>query len=298
MSSSAEHVADHGFSVRELHPALGAEISGLDLSQTLDDETIASIREVWADRLVLVFPEQSLSEEAQVAFTGRFGEMAVHLDEEKRSEQAPEIFRVGNVDPDGAKLDPDHFLPRYFRVLTGLWHTDGSYKAIPSFGSMLHAKEVPPEGGDTCFANMFLAYASLAPEVKARIETLHMVHSHDFTRVLCPNQPPVTEAQQAALPPVTHPLVRTHARGRRSLFISENVAYYVGGMALEEGKALHRELVSFATRPEFVYQHKWRQGDVVMWDNRPTMHRVTEYDGARYRRNMQRTELLGLEPVR
>ena len=108
----------------------------------------------------------------------------------------------------------------------------------------------------------------------------------------------MTEAQQAALPPVTHPLVRTHARGRRSLFISENVAYYVGGMALEEGKALHRELVSFATRPEFVYQHRWRQGDVVMWDNRPTMHRVTEYDGARYRRNMQRTELLGLEPVR
>ncbi|MDP6708377.1 MAG: TauD/TfdA family dioxygenase [Alphaproteobacteria bacterium] len=283
--------------VTERHPLLGAEVRGLDLSRPLDAATVAAILEIWARHLVLVFPEQELSEAAQVRFSRYFGELAVHQDPEKISARVPEIFRVANVDEDGNLLPEEHELRRYFRVLTGLWHTDGSYKDMPSHASVLHGLEVPPEGGETWYANMFAAYEALPEAVKKKIQGRQMVHSHDLNRIICPGLTPTTEQQKRDLPPMTHPLVRTHADGRKSLFISENVAYYVGGMPLEEGKALHRQLMELATRPEFVYRHKWQAGDVVMWDNRATLHRVTEYDGRKYRRVLQRTEILGQEVV-
>lgn len=295
--ASVESPVPQSLTVEKLHPAIGAEVRGLDLSEPLDTATVAALKEIWAEHLVLVFPEQDLSEAAQVAFTRNFGEMAIHQDPEKRSTSVPEILRIANVDEDGNILRVDHELRRYFATLTALWHTDGSYKAVPSFGSVLHGREVPPEGGETWFANMFAAYEALSDEIKAKIQGRHMVHNHEFTRMICPGLTPTTEQQKHDLPPVTHPLVRTHADGRKSLYISENVAYYVGGMPLEEGKAFHKELMAHAIKSDFVYRHKWRKGDVVMWDNRATMHRVTDYDAAKHRRAMQRTELLGTEIV-
>ncbi len=283
--------------VAKRHAVIGAEVSGLDLSQPLDPATICALKEIWAEHLVLVFPEQDLDEAAQVRFSRYFGELAVHQDKEKISSTVPEIFRVANVDKDGNLLSEEHELRRYFRVLTGLWHTDGSYKAVPSFGSLLHAREVPPEGGETWYANMFAAYEALPEAIKSKIQGRHMVHSHEFTRVICPDLTPTTEQQQRDLPPVTHPLVRAHSDGRKSLYMSDNVAYYVGGMPLEKGKAFHRELMDLAIQPDFVYRHNWRAGDLVIWDNRATMHRVTDYDGRKYRRVMQRTEILGREVV-
>ncbi len=277
--------------------ALGAEVRGIDLSGPLDGETVAWIKQTWAEHLVLVFPDQSLTEDQQVAFSRKFGELAVHVEPDKISARAPEIFRVSNVDEDGNRIDPESEYFRFFTVLTGRWHTDGSYKPMPSMGSILHGQVVPPEGGETWFCNMFRAYDGLPDAIKAKIEGRHMVHAQDFTRVTCPGLTPLTQAQREEVPPVTHPLVRTHGDGRRSLYVNAAVAYYVGGMGLEEGKAFHKQLMDLATRPEYVYRHRWSAGDVVMWDNRATMHRVTDYDGNKYRRAMQRTEILGTDIV-
>ncbi len=279
-------------------PTIGAEVQGLDLARVSDEESIELIRKLWLEHHVLVFPGQRLSEEAQVAFSRHFGELAVFHDQDKISGRRPEILRVANVDENGEMIDPDHPVRRYFALLTSLWHTDGSYKALPSLGSMLHALEVPPEGGETWFADMAAAFEALPEDLAAAIEGRHMVHSHNHTRLFAPDIAPMTPEDLEYLPPVTHPLVRRHDDGRRSLFLSENVAYYVGGMAIAEGQALHRRLMDHATRPEFVYRHRWAEGDVVMWDNRFTMHRVTPYDARHHRRVMQWTEIKGAEPVR
>ena len=169
---------------------------------------------------------------------------------------------------------------------------------MPSLGSILHGLEVPLEGGETWFCNMIRAYEALPPEIKQRIEGRHMVHAQDFTRVTCPGLTPLTQEQREQVPPVTHPLIRTLGDGRRSLFVNAAAAYFVGGMPFEDGKAFHKQLMDLATRPAHVYRHRWSLGDVVMWDNRATMHRVTPYDGNKYRRAMQRTEILGNEIVR
>ena len=280
---------------RPLHPAIGLEIRGLDLARPLDPATLQQIRDLWARHLVLLFPGQSLTEDQQIAFTRNFGELdPSFVEADKRSTRNPEVLRIANVDEQGNKLAADHPIQRYFANLTTLWHTDGSYRAVPSFASMLHALEVTPAGGETCFANAIAAYEALPEDLLREVEGRHMVHSYEFTRHFEPTLPPLTREERDAQPPVTHPLVRRHADGRRSLYLSGNVAYYVGGMALEEGKRLHARLLDWVTQPRFVYEHKWTRGDVVLWDNRPTLHRVRPYD-TKYRRVLQRTELKGTE---
>ena len=279
---------------RKLHRSIGLEITGLDLARPLSAPTLQQIRELWSQHLVLVFPGQSLTEDQQIAFTRNFGELDVTVEDDKKSSRHPEVLRIANVDEAGQKLDVDHPIQRYFSTLTSLWHTDGSYRAVPSFASMLHALEVTPEGGETCFANAIAAYEALPDDVKRQVEGKHMVHSYEFTRHFEPGLPPLSADEKNAQPPVTHPIVRRHADGRRSLYISGNVAYYVGGMPFEDGKRLHATLLAWVTRPEFVYAHRWRVGDVVLWDNRPTLHRVLPYD-PRHRRVLQRTELKGTE---
>lgn len=279
---------------RKLHPAIGLEIAGLDLARPLAPSALGRIRELWSEHLVLVFPGQSLTEGQQIAFTRNFGTLDQTVEDDKKSSRHPEILRIANVDEHGRKLAADHPIQRYFATLTALWHTDGSYRAVPSFASMLHALEVTPEGGETCFANAIAAYEALADDVKRRIAGKHMVHAYAFTRHFEPSLPPLTEHELADQPPVTHPLVRRHADGRQSLYISGNVAYYVGGMPLDEGKHLHAWLLDWVTQPRFVYTHRWTKGDVVLWDNRPTLHRVLPYD-PRHRRVLQRTELKGTE---
>ncbi len=296
--ASVDTASPAPFTVAKRHPVIGAEVRGLDLRLPLEPATVEALKAVWAEHLVLVFPKQDLSEAEQVAFSRNFGELAVHQDKEKISTAVPEILRIANTDEDGNILEVDHELRRYFATLTALWHTDGSYKAVPSLGSILHGREVPPEGGETWFANMFAAYEALPDEVKETIEGRHMVHNHEFNRLICPGLTPTTDQQKRDLPAATHPLVRTHPDGRRSLYVSENVAFYVGGMGLEEGKAYHAKLMKLAIRDEHVYRHIWAKGDVLMWDNRATLHRVTDYDARRHRRVMQRTELLGTEIVR
>jgi alpha-ketoglutarate-dependent taurine dioxygenase len=282
------------FRTRQLHPTIGLEITGIDLSRPLDDSAIGAIGALWREHLVLVFPGQSLTEDQQIAFTRNFGELDVTVEDDKKSSKHPEVLRIGNVDEHGAKLGPDHPIPMYFSALTTPWHTDGSYRPVPSFASMLHALEVTPEGGETCFANAIAAYKALPEDVKEHIAGKYMVHSYEFTRLFEERLPPLSPEERRSYPPVCHPVVRTHADGRKSLYISGNVAYYVGGMPLEDGKRLHAYLLDWVTQPRFVYTHRWTVGDVVLWDNRPTLHRVLPYD-PRHRRVLQRTELKGTE---
>jgi alpha-ketoglutarate-dependent taurine dioxygenase len=279
---------------RKLNPTIGLEISGVDLSRPLDPAFLTELRALWNEHLVLVFPGQSLTEDQQMAFSRNFGELDVTVEEDKKSTKNPEVLRIGNVDEHGRKLAVDHPIPLYYAALTTPWHTDGSYRAVPSFASMLHALEVPPDGGETCFANAIAAYEALPAEVKQAVDGKYMVHSYEFTRHYEPRLPPLTEKERADFPPTAHPVVRRHADGRKSLYVSGNVAYYVSGMPLDEGKRLHGYLLDWVTQPRFVYQHRWTAGDVVLWDNRPTLHRVMTYD-PQYRRVLQRTELKGTE---
>lgn len=283
-----------GLTTRKLHPNIGIEVRGVDLRQPLHAARIEELRALWRQYLVLVFPEQRLTEDQQMAFTRCFGDLDVTVEDDKKSTRNPEVLRIGNVDEDGRKLGPDHPIVMYYKALTTPWHTDGSYRAVPSFASMLHALEVVPEGGETCFANAIAAYDALPEEVKERVAGKYMVHSYEFTRHYEDRLPPLSAKERADFPPATHPVVRRHEDGRKSLYVSGNVAYYVGGMPLEEGKALHRFLLDWVTKPEFVYTHRWKVGDVVLWDNRPTLHRVLPYD-PKHRRVLQRTELKGVE---
>ena len=280
---------------RPLHPAIGVEISGVDLSQPLSDETIDEIKRLWSQHFVLLFRKQKLTEEQQIDFTRRFGKLEVYIEANKRSASHPEIVRISNVDADGNIRKADDIVAHFFAVLTQLWHTDGSYKAIPSLGSALHSIEVPPSGGETCFSNQVAAYEALSDEMKAKVTGKYMLHDHDFTRILAPGLPPSPIEQRLAMPASVHPVVRTHKDGRKSLYVSSNVAYYVAGMPHEEGKALHKQLIEWCTQPRFVYCHSWEPGDMLMWDNRFTMHRVQPYASTEHRRVMQRTELSGSE---
>jgi alpha-ketoglutarate-dependent taurine dioxygenase len=270
------------------------EVTGVDLSGPLQQATIDQIEYLWRQHLVLVFPNQSLTEEQQIAFSKNFGELDITIEDDKKSSKNPEVLRIANVDERGQKLDVDHPIQHYFSTLTALWHTDGSYRAVPSFASMLHALEVTPEGGETCFANGIAAYEALPDDIKRQVEDKHMVHSYEFTRHFERRLPSLSEDERLQSPPATHPVVRRHADGRKSLYVSGNVAYYVGGMPLDEGQRLHAYLLDWVTQPQFVYSHRWSVGDVVLWDNRPTLHRVLPYN-PNHRRVLQRTELKGTE---
>ena len=291
----AEELRRNALRTRPLHPAIGAEVLDLDLSQPLDDATLEEIKRLWSQHFVLLFRKQALSEEQQIAFTRRFGKLEVYIEADKRSAKHPEIVRISNVDAEGKIRPAQNDIARFFAILTQLWHTDGSYKPVPSLGSALHAIEVPPSGGETCFSNQVAAWEALPEILKQKVAGKYMLHDHDFTRILAPGLPPSPIEQRLAMPASVHPVLRTHADGRKSLYVSSNVAYYVGGMPHEEGKALHKQLIEWCTQPQFVYCHAWEAGDLLMWDNRFTMHKVQPYKSTEHRRVMQRTELSGSE---
>lgn len=232
--------------------------------------------------------------------TKQFGPLEVFPEQDK-TKDAPTIHNVANVASTGEHLpETDHRVA--FQKVNARWHTDSSYRYIPSYASLLYGIEVRPdeaEGDRTIFSNMLLAYEALPTDVKALIEPLHMVHYYEFGRRLYPSLPPVTPHEKQAIPPVSHPLVRLHPDrdNQRSLFMTANAGNEISGMSLEDGQALHRQLVEHVSRPEFCYFHKWRKGDLVVWDNRVTLHKAEPYDMGRYRRVFRRTTLAGDGPV-
>ena len=281
--------------IQALHPALGAEVVGLDLAETMDDETFQAIRDAWMKHLVLVFPNQTLSEEQQITFSQRFGALEEHHQDIIKSRSSPQIFRVSNVNDEGNIMSSDH--PSIAQIsLAQRWHTDSSYRAVPSLGSILHGIEVTKEGGETCFSNMYMVYDALDPATKRRITGCRARHDFGHLTKLAAVKP-LTELERQAMPPVWQPMVRKHPwTGQPSLFISPIYNDAIEGMNDDETDELLTELTEFAGREEFVYRHRWTQGDVVMWDNRCTMHRVTPYD-LNLRRVMHRNTVVGDGPV-
>jgi alpha-ketoglutarate-dependent taurine dioxygenase len=282
-------------SVRALHPALGAEVRGIDLRGPVDQASFRAVHDAWMAHLVLVFPDQPISDAEQVAFTRRFGTPEIFHQQHLKSTRVPEIFRVANVDEDGKLLAQSDPVVSQLS-LTRLWHTDSSYRPVPAMGSLLHGIEVSRTGGATCFTNMYAVYDALPERLRRQVEGRRARHNFEHLHTLTKLKP-VTEAERAAMPPVWQPMVRRHpVTGRKSLYISPIYHDEIEGMTPEAADALIEELAGFAGRPEFVYEHRWETDDVVLWDNRCTMHRVTPYDPGE-RRVMHRTTIVGDGPV-
>ncbi len=281
--------------VRPLHPALGAEVRGVAMGAPLDGGAFRELHDVWMRYLVLVFPEQHITDAEHVAFTRNFGEPEIFHQKIIRSNRVPEIFRVANVDDDGQLMPPDH--PTVKQVsLAQFWHTDSSYRTVPCTGALLHGVEVSRTGGETQFTNMYQVYEELPEALKQRIAGRRALHDFGHLHTLS-NLKPLTEEEKAAMPPVWQPMVRRHpVTGRRSLYISPIYNARIEGMDDAEARSLLDELIAFAGQPRFVYRHRWSPDDVVMWDNRCTMHQVTPHDPTE-RRVMHRTTIVGTEPV-
>ena len=281
--------------VRPLSPALGAEVRGIDMREPLDDETRQQVLDAWMQHLVLVFPGQEISDEQHVAFTRCLGEPEVFHQNIIKSRSVREIFRVSNVNDDGALMPADHPTVRQLSLAQS-WHTDSSYLALPCVGSLLHGVEVSRSGGETQYTNMYKVYDAMPATLRERIAGRKARHNFEHMHTLQPLEP-MTDAERAAVPPVWHPLVRVHPlTGARSLYISPIYNDGVEGLSPAAAQALIAELAEFASRPEFVYSHRWETDDVVMWDNRCTVHQVTAFDPGE-RRVMHRTTIVGTQPV-
>ena len=281
--------------IKRLHPLLGAEITGIGLHEPLDPETIAKIDAAWREYGILVFPRQSITDRQQIDFSRNFGELEIFPQAKNRSSKTPEIFRVTNVGDDD-KIRPVGTADAKYSTLICEWHTDSSYRVIPSNGAVLHAIEVVRQGGDTLFSNMYAAYDQMPSKLKERIADLKARHSFLYSRSLR-NLPPMDPDEAAKVPTVEHPLVRYHGDGRRSLYVSATYMERIVGLGEQESKQLIDELMAWATQERFVYRHRWRPHDVIMWDNRWLIHVVEPFDHGAERRVMHRTTIAGTEPV-
>jgi taurine dioxygenase len=273
-------------SIRPLTDSFGARIEGIDLSKPLDEVVQAEITAAFHRHSVLVFPGQTLTPDEHTAFSRGFGPLEIHVQTMFLLPGHPEIYVISNIVEDGRAIGAiDCALS---------WHSDSSYMAVPSLGSVLYGVEVPPVGADTWFAGMFAPYEALPEARRREIADLKAVHSYlRLQQKQFPDRP-MTAKQREQAPDIAHPIVRTHpVTGRRSLFLGGAVIAGVEGMPADEGIGLVRELLDFATGDAFTYCHKWQAGDVVMWDNRCSLHKGTKYDVDRHRRRMHRTTLAG-----
>lgn len=281
-----QHIA-----VRRLQRLFAAEVAGVDLAAPLDDAVFDEIAAAFDEHSVLVFPGQRLDDRQQLAFARRFGDLEV-LQKGAIGERTL-LAGISNVDPVTDEIIPADD-PRLLRQYSNeLWHTDSSFKRISAKASLLHAREVPPQGGDTSFACMRAAWDALSDDRKALCETLVAEHSFAYSRALTVTDDFLTPEQKAEVPPVPQALVVANPRnGRKALYVASHASHILG-WPRERGRALLDELTAHATRPEFVYTHRWRQWDLVMWDNRATMHRGSAYDYRNHRRVMVRATVAG-----
>jgi taurine dioxygenase len=277
--------------IEPLSATLGAQVHGVDLSRELDDDSFGVIRDAFHRHLLLRFATQRLSEAQQVAFSRRFGELQVHVLDQYRHPQYPEVYVLSNVDRETGRTIGHH--PDKGTLA---WHSDLSFQQRPALATILYGIETPAVGGETQFADMIAAYDALDESMKRRLDGLRAIHDLDVSRARM-GEPPMTPEQRRQAPPVSHPLVRTHPdTGRKALYVSGHVSH-IEGLPAHASAALFGALMAHATHPRFVYSYHWRQGDVVMWDNRCTMHRATAYDTSAERRVIHRTVVLGDVPV-
>jgi alpha-ketoglutarate-dependent 2,4-dichlorophenoxyacetate dioxygenase len=276
--------------VKPLTPAFAAEIGGVDITRPVDDRAWAEIRAALDEHSVLVFHDAPLDDETQVAFSTKFGPL--EMTKSLNPAAGTPFARQSNLDLRTGDVIPPDDRRMIYQLANMLWHSDSSFKPVPSLCSLLSGRVVPPEGGNTEFASARAAYPSLPEAMKRRVEPLIVVHDYSWSRdQVRPGF--FTAEERAVYPPVRHPLVRTNpVNGRKSLFLGAH-ASHIEGLPLDEGRALLKELLAHVSRPEFVYSHRWTAGDLVVWDNRCVLHRATPYDTQRYKRLMQRTTIGG-----
>jgi taurine dioxygenase len=294
MSAVLKEVSDtrQHFVIKAFGAPLGAEVLGLDLSRPLSNEDFARLHRAHLEHHVLVFRHQHITPGQQVAFSRRFGPLQIHVLRQFQLPSDPEVLIVSNIRENGQPIglgDAGHF-----------WHSDLSYKEKPSLGSMLHAQELPLEGGDTLFANQHMAWESLPEHLKRAVAGLKAEHSYlnryaDLQK-RNPWRPNLTQAQIDEVKPVVHPVVRTHPEtGRKALFVSEHFTTRIVGLPDGESRALLDELFDRSTRPEHIYRHQWQPQDMVFWDNRSLMHLAAGCPDDQ-RRKLYRTTIEGDVP--
>ena len=276
-------------SIFPVTPRFAAEVGDIDLSRPLDGETLHAAREAFATYAVLVFPAQTLTTEQHLAFAAHFGPLEVTVQRALRNEKLrvrEEIADIANMDAEGRLWKKDARI-RLFQMGNRLWHTDSSFKAPSGYASLLYARSVAPFGGHTEFADLRAACDALPAAMKARLRGLIAEHSLIYSRRKL-GFTTFTPEEEVAFAPVRRPLLRHLSEsGRETLYIASHIGR-IGGLADAEAEALVAELIAHATQRQFVYTHRWRVGDLVMWDNRCTMHRGTEYEDTRWPRDLQR----------
>jgi alpha-ketoglutarate-dependent 2,4-dichlorophenoxyacetate dioxygenase len=289
------HVA---LTVRPLHPVFAAEVLGADLRLEPSPDLVETVEQAMAQYAVVAVRSQEISDEDHIRFSRAFGplELPPNLgmrDQKRRLRR--ELYDASNLDENGSLLTAESSRRKYNRG-NELFHTDSSFNDLPTKWSLLLAHELPPDGGDTEFVDLRAVYADLPDATKARLEGLvaehYLWHSRErggFTAV--------TDEMRRLMPPVHHPLVRTAADGRPTLYIGAHASHIVG-WPLEEGQALLQELLTIASQPRYIYAHEWRDGDLVIWDDRCTLHRATSFDDLRCRRDMRRTTINEYGPER
>jgi len=274
--------------------ALGAEIQDVDL-RAISDPGFAALHRAWLDHLVLLIRGQQLTDDDLIAFSRRFGDLdwaPVQETGRRFVEGRPEIYVVSNVVENGTPIGS-------LGAGEALWHTDMSYLEDPPKASMLHALEIPPAGGDTYFCNMYCAYESLPEALKQRISSLRLKHDATYNSGGYVRLGVTATDNPISSPGVYHPIVCTHPETKRAaLYLGRRRNAYIDGLPLHESEALLDELWSYATRQAFAWRIQWRVGDVVLWDNRCTMHRRDSFP-ADSRRILHRTQIKGdTRPVR
>jgi taurine dioxygenase len=278
--------------IRPFDAPLGAEVLGLDLSRPLAVDDFARIHRAHLDHHVLVFRDQRITPQQQVDFSRRFGPLQIHVLKKFQLPSTAEILVVSNIKENGEPIglgDAGHF-----------WHSDLSYKDLPSLGSLLHAQELPAEGGDTLFANQHLAWETLPADIKKRVAGLRAEHTYlakyEELRARNPWRPQLTQEQLDEVKPVLHPVVRTHPEtGRKALFVSEHFTSRIVGLPEGESQALLAELFAHTSNDALVYRHRWQPHDMVFWDNRSVTH-LAAGTPDHLRRKLYRTTIEGDTP--
>ena len=273
---------------------LGAVVQGVDLRKPLSDADVATIRQGWLEHNILLFRDQDITPEQHIAFSARFGKLDDHdkLYKYRHPEHAEIFIVTTRPKADGSPSDTRE---------TGVnWHSDMSYTLKPATGSLLYCVEIPEVGGDTMFSNTYLAYDTLSDGMKKLIDPLWAVHSYAYAiqDTEKGRNPEVAKAHIDANPPVMQPMVRMHPEtGRKALYVSEGATTQIVGMSPDESNAILQYLFRHSVIPEYTYRHQWRPRDLVMWDNRQTMHRARPFDETREARDMRRTTIAGDAPT-
>jgi len=284
-------VRDWPFAVKPLHPVLGCEITGITLEQAVSPKLFAAVYEAFLDYQLILFRDVDLPPAIQVAFARNFGEVQIHvLSSHYGTKQHPEIYFLSNLDEAGnpSGKHPDKG--------TLYWHTDGSWRERTGQATMMYSEVVPEAGGETEFADMYSAYDVLPAAMKSRIEGRRAFHNLDFSRTRRHGEDLLTAQQKSEVPPVAHPIVRTHPdTGRKAIFLGDH-AEWIEGIDYEEGRALIEEINAVITPQSRVYAHRWTAHECIVWDNRCTLHRATPFDEARLKRVMRRCTINGDRP--